>query len=102
MGKRNGKSLFERARDELYSHVIRCDVLAAHVEDRRSWMDETVEYMAGRYPDLSQLQLAQLERIGRRFIEPAIPHGAEAHAANRDDWQGEFGEVQGRELAVAF
>jgi hypothetical protein len=35
---------------------------------------------------LSELQLAQLEVIGTRFIEPAIPHGGQATAVNREDW----------------
>lgn len=77
----------DHARDELFSHVIRCDVLDAHMSDRVDWLKETMPFMADRYPQLTDLQLAQLEMIGRRFIQPAIPHGAQANATNRSDWQ---------------
>jgi len=76
-----------RARDELFSHVIRCDVLQASMPDRHDWLDETMDYMAHRHPHLSDLQLARLEVLGRRFIAPAIPHGAQATELNRDEWQ---------------
>ena len=38
----------ERARDELFSHIHRCGVLQAHVDDQDSWMTETIEYLAER------------------------------------------------------
>lgn len=87
MGNKHRKTQFDRARDELCSHVIRCEVLDAHMEDRFEWLTETMDYMADRYPDLTELEIAQLEVIGRRFVKPAIPHGAKSHAANRDRWQ---------------
>jgi hypothetical protein len=80
-------TLLDRARDELFSHVIRCDVLEAEMDDRKEWLDDTMDYMAHRYPALSDLKLAQLEVMGARFIKPVIPHGAEATAQNRSDWQ---------------
>lgn len=86
MGNKHRKTQFDRARDELCSHVIRCEVLDAHMEDRFEWLTETMDYMADRYPDLTELEIAQLEVIGRRFVKPAIPHGAKSHAANRDRW----------------
>lgn len=87
MGTHHRNSQFDRARDEFYSHVIRCDVLEAHMEDRLEWLAETMDYMAGRYPDLTDLELAQLEIVGRRFVKPAIPHGSHAHAGNREKWE---------------
>jgi hypothetical protein len=87
MGNDHRKTQFDRARDELCSHVIRCEVLDAHMEDRFEWLSETMDYMADRYPDLTELEIAQLEVIGRRFVQPAIPHGAKSHGANRDRWQ---------------
>jgi hypothetical protein len=87
MGSHHRKTQFDRARDELCSHVVRCDVLEAHMEDRLHWLEETMDYMADRYPDLTELELAQLEVVGRRFVKPAIPHGAHAHAGNRDKWE---------------
>lgn len=86
MGKHT-PSLLDRARDELFSHVIRCDVLAADTSDRKEWLVETMDFMAHRYPQLSDLQLAQLEVLGTRFIKPAIPHGEQATAQNRKEWQ---------------
>jgi hypothetical protein len=93
MGNSHHKSQFDRARDELCSHVIRCDVLSAHMEDRVEWMEETMDYMAGRHPDLTEIELAQLEVVGRRFVKPAIPHGAHAHAGNREKWEAPADEA---------
>lgn len=81
---RNGPTLIEKARNELMSHVIRCDVLEAHPDDRTEWMDETIDYMAGRYPQLNDIQLTRLEMIGRQFVKPVIPHGAGNTALNRE------------------
>ena len=66
------------------SHVIRCEVLAARREDRLEWLDDTIDYMADRYPQLSDLELAKLELIGRQFLEPVIPHGQGSNALTRD------------------
>ena len=84
---RHDSSLVTRARNELFQHVIRCRVLDASMPDRQEWMDETMSYIATRYPLLSDLQLAQLDVIGRRFISPVIPHGASTTAVNRSEWQ---------------
>ena len=62
----------ERARDELFSHIHRCDVLNAHVDDQASWMSETIEYLAERYPDLDVKELTQLKAVGMQFCKPVI------------------------------
>jgi len=67
--------LMDRARDELFSHINRCGVLQASPEDQKTWMDETIDYLAERYPDLTDLHLDQLHSIGLRFCQPAIGHG---------------------------
>lgn len=80
-------TMLDRARDELMSHVVRCDVLASpSMDDRLTWLAETMEFMAERYPMLSDLQVAHLETMGRRFIRPAIPHGRgnTAHTVKRN------------------
>lgn len=77
MGKKHEKTLLEKARDELFSHIQSCNVLEASKEDQKAWMGETMEYMSERYPELSELQLAQLRMFGDRYIAPAIPHGRE-------------------------
>jgi len=75
----------DRARDELMSHVIRCDVFDAKMKDRTEWLDDTMDYMADRYPQLSGIQVAKLEIIGKQFIKPAIPHGRGHSARTRDE-----------------
>lgn len=87
MGSKYKTTLLDRARDELFSHVIRCDVLEAHMDDRADWLADTMDFMAHRYPQLSDIQLAQLKVMGQRFIKPAIPHGSETNAVNRTAWQ---------------
>lgn len=88
MGKHEYTTL-DRARDELFSHIQRCDVLQAAEEHQTEWLDETMEFMKERYPDLTQLQLAQLEAMGRRYIRPAIPHGQDTNATTRENWEVE-------------
>lgn len=83
MGNKHKTTTLDRARDELMAHVVRCNVLESRMSDRHEWLDDTMEYMRDRYPMLSELELAQLEMIGRQFIEPAIPHGKGNTANNR-------------------
>lgn len=85
MGKHEYTTL-DRARDELFSHIQRCDVLDAKQEHQKEWLEETMEFMAERYPDLTKLQLAQLEAMGRRYIRPAIPHGRGKNETTRERW----------------
>jgi hypothetical protein len=70
------EKLLDRARDELFSHVHRCGVLQAAEADQRHWMDETIDYIGERYPDLTDADLRDLHAIGIRFCKPAIAHGA--------------------------
>ncbi len=67
--------LKDRARDELFSHINRCGVLQAAEDEQKHWMDETMEYLGERYPDLSDSDLKELYAVGMRFCRPAIPHG---------------------------
>lgn len=95
-------TMLDRARDELMSHVIRCDVLASpSMDDRLAWLAETMEFMAERYPMLTDLQIAHLETMGRRFIRPAIPHGRgnTAHTVKRNLDELLAAEVGGEEPA---
>ena len=69
------ENMITRARDELFSHINRCGVLQAEEEDQRHWMDETIDYLAERYPDLTDGDLQDLYAVGLRFCQPAIPHG---------------------------
>jgi hypothetical protein len=65
----------DRARDELFSHIHRCGVLRATPEQQVEWMDDTMDYMAERYPDLSAEGLGELRAIGLRFCQPVINTG---------------------------
>ena len=38
-------------------------------------MDETIEYLGERFPDLTEGDLKDLYAVGIRFCQPAIPHG---------------------------
>lgn len=63
---------FDRARDELFSHINRCGVLRASADQQVEWMDDTMQFMAERFPDLSEEQLGELRNIGIRFCQPVI------------------------------
>lgn len=67
--------IFERARDELFSHINRCGVLEAEEAEQRKWMDETINYIGERYPGLVETDLRTLYEIGTRFCEPPIVYG---------------------------
>ena len=71
------EQLRDRARDELFSHINRCGVLKASAEDQKQWMEETIEYIGERYPDLTDLELSELLGIGIHFCRPAIAHGVD-------------------------
>ena len=74
------EKMIERARDELFSHINRCGVLQAAEEDQRQWMDETVDYLGERFPDLSEGNLRDLHTVGLRFCRPAIRYGTPSEA----------------------
>ncbi len=76
MGKRSYESsTLDRARDELFSHIRRCGVLEAEQDQRGEWFDDTVEYLAERYPQLSPDDLTELRAMGERYCGPAIRNG---------------------------
>ncbi len=86
MGKDNPRpenaSMFEKARDELYSHILRCGVLEADEEHQREWFNDTMEYMTERYPMLSDDEFGKLRGLGERYCQPVIPHGNTVGAGN--------------------
>lgn len=61
---------FSQARDELFSHVLRCGVIDALPEHQKDWFDDTMLYLADRYDTLSDEELAQLRTLGERFCQP--------------------------------
>ena len=64
--------LFDQARDELFSHILRCGVLEALPEHQKEWFDDTMLYLAERYEDLSEEELGQLRLLGERYCQPVV------------------------------
>jgi len=65
-------TVFEQARDELFSHILRCGVLEAAADHQKEWFDDTMLYLADRYVDLSEQELAQLRTLGERYCQPVV------------------------------
>jgi hypothetical protein len=61
---------FAQARDELFSHILRCGVIDALPEHQKDWFDDTMGYVADRYEDLNDEELAQLRILGERYCQP--------------------------------
>jgi len=61
---------FAQARDELFSHILRCGVIDALPEHQKDWFDDTMLYLVDRYEDLSAEELSQLRVLGERFSKP--------------------------------
>jgi hypothetical protein len=62
----------EQARDELFSHILRCGVLEAAEEQRKEWFDDTMEYLAERYEDLTPVEVTDLRALGERYCQPVV------------------------------
>jgi hypothetical protein len=61
---------FTQARDELFSHILRCGVIDALPEHQKDWFDDTMGYISERYEDLSPEQQSQLRLLGERYCQP--------------------------------
>jgi hypothetical protein len=73
---------FTQARDELFSHILRCGVIEALPEHQKDWFDDTMGYIAERYEDLGDEHLAQLRTLGERYCQPVRrPEPVESGAA---------------------
>ena len=75
MTKKKTRSLaealsFAQARDELFSHILRCGVIDALPEHQKDWFDDTMGYVADRYEDLNKEDLAHLRVLGERYCQP--------------------------------
>lgn len=79
------RSDLDFARDELMSHIHRCGVLQAVPEQQAVWLEDTMGYMAERFPALSEEDLGELRTIGMRFCAPVIPHGKGNNALTIDE-----------------
>lgn len=63
-------SSFDQARDELFSHILRCGVIDALPEHQKDWFDDTMGYLTDRYDDLDEEQLGRLRTLGERYCQP--------------------------------
>ena len=71
-GQSAGPSMVDQARDELFSQILRCGVTEAEPEHQKEWMDDTMQYLSERSPDLSKNELAQVRVLGERFCKPVV------------------------------
>ncbi|MGH7702628.1 MAG: hypothetical protein ACREMO_06015 [Gemmatimonadales bacterium] len=69
---------FDQARDELFTHILRCGVLEALPEHQKEWFDDTMQYLAERYEELGSEQLAELRVLGERYCRPVVSRGGSA------------------------
>src|SRR5256712_12267354 len=90
---------FEQARDELFSHILRCGVLEATPEHQKEWFDDTMLYLAERYDALDEQRLAGLRVLGARYCPPVGAGSAPAGAGARAPPTGT--DVRAPPLAVA-
>ena len=45
-------------------------------------LDDTIRFLAERYPELTPEDLEQLKATGLRFCQPVIPHGSQSTSAD--------------------
>ncbi|MDR0786571.1 MAG: hypothetical protein LBG44_01665 [Gemmatimonadota bacterium] len=91
---KNVRTDIEVARDELLSHIHRCGVLKASREQQDEWMEDTMGFMAERYPALSEKDLGALRQIGQRFCQPVISRSSDADPGETEaDSSDEMAEV---------
>ena len=72
---------FNQARDEMFSHILRCGVLEAEPEHQKDWFDDTMQYLTERYQDLTAEDLNQLRTLGERYCRPVQSRSGEAIGA---------------------
>ena len=66
---------FARARDELRSHIQRCGVYQAEPDIQLRWLEETLDYLSERFPNLSSSAMDRLRSVG---IVHVTLHGSRA------------------------
>jgi hypothetical protein len=75
----------DRARNELFSAIRQCGVIDAAEDEQIEWMDDTIRFLAERYPELTPEELDQLKMTGLRFCQPVIPHGKQSSSSDLED-----------------
>ena len=67
---------FEEARNELFQHIIQCGVIGSAPEHQAEWFAQTMTYLAERYHELSEKEVADLRVLGERFAQPPMRKAA--------------------------
>ncbi|HPF60608.1 MAG: hypothetical protein KC544_00915 [Gemmatimonadetes bacterium] len=91
----------DQARDELFSHILRCGVLEAAPEHQKEWMDDTMQYIADRYPDLGADELGRVRVLGERFCQPVVKHTTAAEVVESSTDESVEGNAEEPETAEA-
>jgi hypothetical protein len=78
----NTPTAFDQARDELFSHILRCGVLEAALEHQTEWFDDTILYLRDRYTDLDDDQVTELRVLGERYCRPVVGRTVPVGAAS--------------------
>lgn len=73
-------SPYQEARDELFQQIMQCGVIGCHPEDQKEWFDNTIQYLAGRYPELKATEVNELRTLGERFAQPPKSQAQETAA----------------------
>lgn len=72
---------FSQARDEMFSHILRCGVLEADPEHQKEWFDDTMLYLRERYETIDEAGVNQLRLLGERYCQPVVNRAAEPETA---------------------
>jgi hypothetical protein len=54
----------------MFYHVIHCGVIESDPAHHDEWFEDTMRYLADRYPELDDEQLTELRTVGERFARP--------------------------------
>lgn len=71
-------SPYQEARDELFQQIMQCGVIGCHADDQKEWFDVTLQYLAGRYPEIKAPEMTELRTLGERFAQPTKKQAQEA------------------------
>ena len=85
---------FDQARNELFSHILRCGVLKAAVEHQKEWFDDTMDYLADRYTYLSDEELDKLRHLGEMYCKPVINRASDGQETVDVEAEKEVGEPE--------
>lgn len=68
--------LYEEARDELFSHLLKSRIADAEPARRRAWLAETLAYLEIRYPRLPATRFRHLAEAAERLLRTQMARPA--------------------------